>query len=91
MPQVRANRIDIEYESFGRESDPAVLLIMGFSAQMTMWPQAFCEGLAADADSVGDPIEQDLGRLIQGGPDLFEIAAVHESRLHSVAHHLLAE
>jgi pimeloyl-ACP methyl ester carboxylesterase len=47
MPQARANGIGIEYESFGRESDPAVLLIMGFSAQMTMWPDAFCKGLAA--------------------------------------------
>src|SRR5215469_3992472 len=47
MPQVRANGIDIEYESFGRESDPAILLIMGFSAQMTMWPEALCKGLVA--------------------------------------------
>src|SRR5690242_10546582 len=47
MPQVRANGIDIEYESFGRKADPAVLLIMGYAAQLTMWPVAFCEGLAA--------------------------------------------
>jgi pimeloyl-ACP methyl ester carboxylesterase len=47
MPQVRANGIDIEYESFGRKSDPAALLIMGYAAQMTMWPVALCEGLAA--------------------------------------------
>jgi pimeloyl-ACP methyl ester carboxylesterase len=47
MPQARANGIDIEYETFGRRTDPAVLLIMGFSAQMTMWPVALCEGLAA--------------------------------------------
>lgn len=47
MPQIRANGIDIEYESFGRESDPALLLIMGFAAQMIMWPRALCEGLAA--------------------------------------------
>jgi pimeloyl-ACP methyl ester carboxylesterase len=46
MPQVRANGIDIEYESFGRVGDPAILLIMGFAAQMTMWQQGFCEGLA---------------------------------------------
>ena len=46
MPQVNANGLDIEYESFGRESDPAILLIMGFSAQMTMWPTALCQGLA---------------------------------------------
>jgi pimeloyl-ACP methyl ester carboxylesterase len=47
MPQVRANGIDIEYESFGRKTDAAVLLIMGYAAQMTMWPVALCEGLAA--------------------------------------------
>ena len=29
MPQARANEIDIEYESFGREGDPLILLIMG--------------------------------------------------------------
>ena len=34
MPQIRANGIDIEYESFGRDSDPAILLIMGFSGQL---------------------------------------------------------
>ena len=32
MPQVRANGIDIEYENFGREGDPLILLIMGFAA-----------------------------------------------------------
>ena len=47
MPQAQANGITIEYESFGRDSDPAVLLIMGFSAQMVVWPDALCEGLAA--------------------------------------------
>jgi pimeloyl-ACP methyl ester carboxylesterase len=46
MPQVRANGIDIEYESFGRAGDPAILLIMGFAAQMTMWQRPLCEGLA---------------------------------------------
>jgi pimeloyl-ACP methyl ester carboxylesterase len=43
---VKANGLTFEYESFGRESDPAILLIMGFSAQMTLWPVALCEGLA---------------------------------------------
>jgi len=47
MPQVRTNGIDIDYESFGRKTDPAVVLIMGYAAQMTMWPVALCEGLAA--------------------------------------------
>ncbi|MGH6871603.1 MAG: alpha/beta fold hydrolase [Rhizomicrobium sp.] len=46
MPQIAANGIRLEYETFGRETDPALLLIMGFAAQMTMWPVELCEGLA---------------------------------------------
>lgn len=61
MPQVKANGIDIEYESFGRDSDPAILLIMGFSAQMTMWPTAFCEGLAAKGFRVIRFDNRDIG------------------------------
>ena len=33
MPRVRTNGIDIEYESFGRDGDPLILLIMGFGAR----------------------------------------------------------
>jgi pimeloyl-ACP methyl ester carboxylesterase len=47
MPQIKANGLAFEYESFGKESDPAILLIMGFSAQMTLWPVELCEGLAS--------------------------------------------
>lgn len=43
MPQIKANGIDIEYESFGPEDREAVLLIMGFSAQLTMWPVELCD------------------------------------------------
>ena len=46
MPRVRSNGIDIEFESFGSEADPAILLIMGFAAQSTMWPEPLCLGLA---------------------------------------------
>jgi pimeloyl-ACP methyl ester carboxylesterase len=46
MPQVNANGLRLEIEEFGAKTDTAILLIMGFSAQMTMWPVAFCEGLA---------------------------------------------
>jgi pimeloyl-ACP methyl ester carboxylesterase len=38
--------LKLEVEDFGKKTDPAILLIMGFSAQMTMWPVPFCEGLA---------------------------------------------
>ena len=40
------NGIDLEYESFGSESAPLVVLIIGVGAQMTMWPESFCERLA---------------------------------------------
>ena len=47
MPSVQANGITLEYESFGNPADPAVVLIMGLGVQMILWPDAFCEMLAA--------------------------------------------
>ena len=61
MPQAKANGIDFEYESFGRESDPAILLIMGFGAQMTLWPTALCQGLAAKGFRVIRFDNRDIG------------------------------
>jgi pimeloyl-ACP methyl ester carboxylesterase len=79
MPQIRANGIDIEYESFGRASDPAVLLIMGFSAQMTMWPDAFCKGLAAKGFRVIRFDNRDIGLsshlMHLGMPNMQELMA----------------
>ncbi|TNE50306.1 MAG: alpha/beta hydrolase [Deltaproteobacteria bacterium] len=46
MPKVKANDIELEYETFGREGHPAIVLIMGLSMQMTSWPDEFCQGLA---------------------------------------------
>ncbi len=47
MPQAKANGITIEYESFGSESDPTLLLIMGLGMQLVAWPEPFCRDLAA--------------------------------------------
>jgi pimeloyl-ACP methyl ester carboxylesterase len=47
MPNVTANGIQIEYESFGDTSTPPLLLIMGLGAQMIVWDAEFCEQLAA--------------------------------------------
>jgi pimeloyl-ACP methyl ester carboxylesterase len=47
MPQVKANGLSFEVESFGSDRDPAILLIMGYSAQLTRWPADMCEGLAS--------------------------------------------
>ena len=47
MPIAEASpEVSIEYETFGDPSDPAVLLVMGFSAQMIAWHEDFCRALA---------------------------------------------
>jgi pimeloyl-ACP methyl ester carboxylesterase len=46
MPNVTANCIQIEYDTFGDSSSPALLLIMGAGGQMIFWDFEFCELLA---------------------------------------------
>lgn len=46
MPNVKANGIQIEYDTFGDSSFPALLLIAGNGAQMIVWDVEFCELLA---------------------------------------------
>jgi pimeloyl-ACP methyl ester carboxylesterase len=38
--------IELEYDTFGSDDDPALLLVMGFTAQMTAWDEAFCRQVA---------------------------------------------
>ena len=45
MPNVEANGIQIEYETFGDETQPPLLLIMGLGRQMVSWNNDFCLGL----------------------------------------------
>jgi len=49
VASIAANGIRIEYEEFGDSNDPAVVLIMGFGAQMVVWPEEFCRALAAQS------------------------------------------
>ncbi|MEN6376300.1 MAG: alpha/beta hydrolase [Smithella sp.] len=46
MPNVTANGIQIEYDTFGDDSSPALLLIIGAGGQMIYWELEFCESLA---------------------------------------------
>jgi pimeloyl-ACP methyl ester carboxylesterase len=39
-------QIELEYDHFGNPTDPALLLIMGFTAQMVVWDEEFCMQLA---------------------------------------------
>ncbi len=38
--------IELEYDTFGSPDDPAVLLVMGFTAQMIAWDERFCRQIA---------------------------------------------
>jgi pimeloyl-ACP methyl ester carboxylesterase len=38
--------IELEYDTFGDPGDPALLLVMGFTAQMIAWQEEFCRMLA---------------------------------------------
>jgi len=42
-----SSTIELEYDTFGDPSDPALLLIMGYTAQMVAWDVEFCKMLAA--------------------------------------------
>lgn len=47
MPQAKNDTVVLEYDTFGDPSDRPLMLIMGYTAQMTAWPVEFCEQLAA--------------------------------------------
>ncbi|WNG38670.1 alpha/beta hydrolase [Archangium violaceum] len=59
---VRANGIDIEYETFGKEGNPPLLLIMGVSVQMVFWDEEFIEQLVQRGFRVIRFDNRDVGR-----------------------------
>jgi pimeloyl-ACP methyl ester carboxylesterase len=61
MARVNANGIEIEYETQGNPSGPALLLISGYTAQLIRWPQSFIEGLAATGRYVIYHDNRDIG------------------------------
>ena len=46
MASVSANGIQIEYETFGDSSSPALLLIIGLGCQLIHWQDEFCQQIA---------------------------------------------
>jgi pimeloyl-ACP methyl ester carboxylesterase len=59
---VKSGDASICAESFGRDGDPAVLLVMGQMASMLWWPAEFCERLAAGGRFVIRYDNRDTGR-----------------------------
>ncbi len=77
MPQIRANDIDLEYETFGSDADRPLLLVMGLGAQMVLWDESFCEGLADRGHYVIRYDNRDVGLSTKfeaaGEPNLMQL------------------
>jgi pimeloyl-ACP methyl ester carboxylesterase len=77
MANVRANGIQIEYDTFGNRSGRPLLLVMGLGAQMIHWRAEFCEQLAGAGHFVVRYDNRDVGLSTKfdsaGLPDLAKI------------------
>ena len=60
--QASVNGVTLCYDSFGDASAPALLLIMGLGAQMVVWDDAFCAGLAQRGFRVVRFDNRDIGK-----------------------------
>lgn len=80
---VTANCVEICTETFGRSSDPPLLLIMGMAGSMLWWDETFCATLAArgrfviryDQRDTGRSVTYPAGRPGYTGADMVEDAA----------------
>jgi pimeloyl-ACP methyl ester carboxylesterase len=85
-PQIiRANGIEICYEIFGDAKAEPMLLIMGLGAQMVLWDDAFCVGLAERGFRVIRFDNRDIGQSskLSGGRRLtpFELLKLRYLRI----------
>jgi pimeloyl-ACP methyl ester carboxylesterase len=74
---IKANSIEIVYDTFGQPSDPAMLLVMGLGEQMIAWDEEVCRQLAAKGYWVIRFDNRDIGRSTRfddaGIPDLLAL------------------
>ena len=78
MPRLKANGIEIEYELSGPAAGPPLVIVQGYTSQMTSWPDEFHEALAAAGLRVirFDNRDIGLGHKHHGVmPDLRAVAA----------------
>ena len=61
MPKAQANGIEIHYEEHGDPAADPMLLIMGFGAQLTLWPDELVEALAGHGFRVIRYDNRDIG------------------------------
>jgi pimeloyl-ACP methyl ester carboxylesterase len=76
MPQLTANGISLEYDTFGDPGNPALLLVMGLGAQMTLWDPDFCQLLADKGFHVIRFDNRDVGLSQSIDSSSMDVAAV---------------
>ena len=78
MSRIKANGIEIEYETFGSESLEPLLLVMGLGGQLTLWHEDLCRALVDRGHFVIRYDNRDVGLSTKfdaaGVPNLLEIA-----------------
>jgi pimeloyl-ACP methyl ester carboxylesterase len=70
MSRVKANGIEIEYDTFGSRAGRPLVLVMGLASQMVGWPPAFCNRLADRGHYVVRFDNRDVGlssKIEEGG------------------------
>ena len=79
MPQIDANGISLEYDTFGSDSNRPLLLVMGLGAQMIHWDEDFCNLLAETGHFVIRYDNRDIGLSEKMGqfsiPDMAQMMA----------------
>ena len=70
MPRASVNSLELEYESYGDSSQPAVLLISGLGSQLLGWNDGFCEEIVARGFRVIRFDNRDVGlsTKLEGAP-----------------------
>jgi pimeloyl-ACP methyl ester carboxylesterase len=61
MPNIRANGINLHYESFGEDGAEPLVLIMGIGGQMIQWDEDFCRALSTEGFRVIRFDNRDVG------------------------------
>jgi pimeloyl-ACP methyl ester carboxylesterase len=83
MPRIAANGIEIEYVTHGSPSDPALLLVNGFTAQLNSYDPAFAQLLADRGRYVIRYDNRDVGKSswLDGQPaPLSELMAARKNK-----------
>lgn len=76
MARVKANGIELEYDTFGDPADPALVLVMGLGTQLTAWRPEFCQAVAAHGYHVIRFDNRDIGLSTRIDATVPEVATV---------------